>query len=46
LSVYLENLTNHANYTGYSGNMKSPFFLQPTSVDGVRRVTFSLGFSF
>ncbi len=46
LSTYLENLTNHANYTGYIGNMKSPFFLQPTSVDGVRRVTFSLGFSF
>ena len=44
--VSVNNLTNHANYTGYSGIMTSPFFLQPTSVQGVRRVTFSMNVGF
>ncbi len=42
----LQNLTNHANYTGYSGVMTSQFFMQPTSVAGVRRVTFSMSLGF
>ena len=45
-SVNLENLTNHANLTGYSGLMTSQYFLQPTQVQGVRRITFSIGVSF
>jgi hypothetical protein len=44
LSAY--NLTNHANYVGYSGNMKSRFFLQPTSVEGVRTVNLGVSFMF
>jgi hypothetical protein len=46
IGVSAQNLTNHANYTGYSGLMTSPFFLKPTGVSGVRRVSLSLGFSF
>ena len=42
----IQNLTNHANYIGYSGVMTSPFFKQPTAVDGVRRVTLSATVSF
>lgn len=45
-SVNLENLTNHANYVGYSGVMTSKLFLQPTQVQGVRRISFSMGVSF
>jgi hypothetical protein len=40
------NLTNHANYIGYSGVMISPFFRQPTAVSGVRQVRLSVGLSF
>lgn len=42
----VHNLTNHANYIGYSGVMTSPFFMKPTAVDGVRRVDVSVGLSF
>jgi Carboxypeptidase regulatory-like domain len=44
--VMVDNLMNHANYTGYSGVMTSPFFLKPTAVDGVRTVRASVGVSF
>jgi len=40
------NLTNHANYVGYSGVMTSPFFRQPTSVTNTRRVEAGLNFGF
>ena len=40
------NLTNHANYVGYSGIMTSPLFMKPTSVSGVRRVNLSTSFTF
>ncbi len=46
LAASVSNLTNHANYMGYSGLMTSPFFMKPTGVAGVRRVDFNLGFSF
>jgi hypothetical protein len=46
LSLSVQNLTNHANWIGYSGNMRSPFFLKPTGVDGVRTANLSVGFSF
>jgi hypothetical protein len=42
----IQNITNHANYSGYSGVMTSPYFKQPTSVEGVRSVNLSVGFSF
>jgi hypothetical protein len=33
-----QNLTNHANYTGYSGTVTSPFFRQATGVAGTRKI--------
>jgi len=46
LNARISNLTNHHNYSGFSGVMTSPFFMKPTSVSDVRRVNFSLGLSF
>jgi hypothetical protein len=46
LNARISNLTNHHNYSGFSGVMTSPFFMKPTSVNDVRRVNFSLGLSF
>lgn len=45
-NVSVQNLTNHANYIGYSGVMTSPFFMKPTAVDGVRSANVGMGFSF
>jgi hypothetical protein len=44
--LFANNLTNHANYVGYSGVITSPFFRQPTSVTGTRRVEMGLNFGF
>ncbi len=44
--LFANNLTNRANYTGYSGVMTSPFFRQATSVSGTRRVEAGLNFGF
>jgi len=44
--LFANNLTNHANYVGYSGVITSPFFRQPTSVTGTRRVEAGLNFGF
>jgi hypothetical protein len=44
--VQANNLTNHANYSGYSGVMTSPFFMQPTTVSNVRRVEAGVNFGF
>ena len=44
--VNAQNLTNRANYTGYSGTLTSPFFGQPTSVQGMRRIDVGLNFNF
>jgi hypothetical protein len=46
LGLFIQNLTNHANYVGYSGLMTSEFFLKPTGVSGVRTMNISVGFSF
>lgn len=46
INANIQNLTNHANYGGYSGVMTSGFFLRPTSAEGVRRIRVSLGMSF
>jgi len=40
------NLTNHANFTGYTGTMTSPFFLKAQNVQGMRKIDLSLNFSF
>ena len=44
--VNAQNLTNHANYVGYSGTLTSPFFGQPTAVQGMRRIDVGLNFNF
>ena len=44
--LFANNLTNHANYAGYSGVMTSPFFRQATSVTNTRRVEAGLNFGF
>ncbi len=41
-----QNITNHNNYTGYSGVMTSAFFLQPTSVMNPRKVELGVRFGF
>jgi hypothetical protein len=38
LFVQTLNLANHPNYTGYSGTVLSPFYLQPTAVLGMRKI--------
>jgi hypothetical protein len=44
--VQAQNLTNRANYVGYSGTITSPFFGRPTSVAGTRKVEAGINFSF
>ena len=46
LGVNIQNLFNHPVYSGYNGAMNSPFFLQPTRADGVRRIRFNTTMSF
>jgi hypothetical protein len=46
IQVMVQNLTNRANYVGYSGTMTSPFFRQPTNVMGTRKIDIGLNFSF
>jgi len=45
-SLQAQNLTNHNNYTGYSGVLTSPFFGQPTAVLNPRRIVFNIAFNF
>jgi hypothetical protein len=42
----VQNLTNHANYGGYSGTMTSPFFGTATTVSAMRKVDFGLNLGF
>jgi Carboxypeptidase regulatory-like domain len=44
--LFANNLTNHANYVGYSGTITSPFFRQATAVTNTRRVEAGLNFGF
>jgi hypothetical protein len=46
LRVEAQNLTNHANYTGYSGLLTSQFFGQPTTVTNPRRIDLGVVFNF
>jgi hypothetical protein len=48
LQIFLQvqNLTNEANYLGYSGTLTSPFFGQPTTVSGMRKIDFGINFGF
>ena len=44
--MFANNLTNHANYVGYSGVMTSDFFRRATAVTGTRRVEAGMNFLF
>jgi hypothetical protein len=46
ISMNAQNLTNRANYSGFSGVMTSPYFMQATSVSNPRQVDLSLRFNF
>ena len=46
VGIFVENLTNRANFVGYSGTMTSLHFRQATAVAGMRRVQFGTNFSF
>jgi hypothetical protein len=45
-TVQVQNLTNRANYTGYSGVMTSQFFRQPTAVMNPRKIDIGMSFRF
>jgi Carboxypeptidase regulatory-like domain len=45
-NLNITNLTNRANYTGFSGVMTSPFFERPTAVANPRKVDFGMSFGF
>src|SRR5262249_3045450 len=42
----IQNLTNTANYSGYSGTMTSPFFGRPTTVREMRKIDIGIGLNF
>ena len=46
VAVNIQNMLNQPVYSGFSGIMTSPFFLQPTVASGVRRITFNANVSF
>jgi hypothetical protein len=46
LFVQAQNLTNHANYMGYSGTLTSPFFGRPTTVAATRKVDAGFNITF
>jgi len=46
LNINAQNLTNHANYTGYIGTFASPLFGHPQSVSNMRKFDVGMGFSF
>ncbi len=41
-----QNVTNHANYIGYSGVISSPFFRQATNVLNPRKIELGVRFGF
>jgi hypothetical protein len=46
LFVQAQNVLNHVTYTGYTGNLSSPFFGTATSVGAPRDVNMGLRFNF
>jgi hypothetical protein len=46
LFVQGQNLTNQANYVGYSGTLTSPFFGRPTTVLSMRKVDAGISMQF
>ena len=46
LSLHATNLTNRANYVGFSGVMTSQFFQQATAVANPRKIDIGMSFRF
>ena len=46
IGVNVFNVFNQPSYGGFSGILTSPFFLQPTAANGLRRITFNTNVSF
>jgi hypothetical protein len=46
INVNIQNLTNHANYIGFNGNLSSLTFGMPTTVQGTRKIDIGMNFSF
>jgi hypothetical protein len=46
LNMFVNNLTNRTNPTGYSGVQTSLFYLKPTRADGARRIQASMNLQF
>ena len=46
LFMNVNNLTNRANYSGFSGTKTSPFFMKPRSVNNPRRIDFGMNVNF
>jgi len=46
LFANVNNLTNHANYSGFSGVMTSPFFRKATAVNNPRRIDVGMNVNF
>jgi hypothetical protein len=46
VNVNINNLFNQPAYGGFSGIVTSPFFLQPTAANQLRRITFNTNVSF
>jgi hypothetical protein len=44
--LQIQNLTNRANYQGFSGVLTSPFYARPTTVSAMRKVDIGMGLSF
>jgi hypothetical protein len=44
--VQAQNLTNEANYLGYSGTLTSPFFGKPTAVRAMRQIEAGINLNF
>jgi hypothetical protein len=46
IGANITNLLNRPQYSGFSGIITSPYFLQATSANGQRRITFNANLSF
>ena len=44
--ISANNVLNHVNYLNYVGNMRSPYYLQPTSAAQARRIEVGMNFRF
>jgi Carboxypeptidase regulatory-like domain len=46
VAVNIQNIFNQPVYSGFSGILTAPFFMQPTQASGLRRITFNANVSF